>query len=811
MKSHNVVAVAALAAGALCLESTLSRLLAVAQFYHFAFLVISLALLGFAASGTLLSLSPRLRSTPVRSVLASCAAAFALSVLAAYLVVNFLPFDSFSLFIDQRQWAYFILYYLALSLPFLFSGLGIAAALSDAGGRSHWVYAANLLGSAGGIILALLLLNLAGVPGAVVGSMLVGILPALPGRISGSSKPGWARCTAWITLLTGIPVLIWLGVANWGWRAPLGLRISPYKSLSYARQYPGARIISGRWSAISRLDLVADAGTRLLPGLSYTYPQTPPDQLGLSLDAGALTPVTLVEQEDFPAAEYLPEAIAFRLRQGKQALVLEPAGGLGILQALAGGAAGVTVAQPDALIPKLLDRSAPEFNPYLDERVQLYAVTSRAYLDQAAEYFGLIYLPLTDAFQPVTSGAYSLQETYALTVEMFARALARLEPDGILAATRWLQTPPSESLRLLATLVEALERNEAADPAQALAAYRGVQTLTVLVQPDGWSPEELADIRSFTAERRYDLVWAPDIRLEETNRYNKLPAPEDYLALKSLLNAPDRDRYFSSYPFDVRPVPDNRPFFFHFFTWKQIPEILSSLGRTWQPFGGSGFLVMLGLLLLVVLLSAGLVIAPLTVPAQRARLVMHGEAAQILLYFCLIGAAYLLVEIPLIQRWILLLGHPTYAFSAVVLVLLFCSGVGSLFARAAWLPKRAALGGLVAWAVLTPLLTAWLTSSALGWTPLGRSAAAILALIPLGLLMGLPFPLGLEFMETRLPAWIPWAWAVNGCASVIASVAAAILALTVGFNLVLWTGAAAYAGAWGIYLVWRRTFMARCA
>ena len=135
----------------------------------------------------------------------------------------------------------------------------------------------------------------------------------------------------------------------------------------------------------------------------------------------------------------------------------------------------------------------------------------RVYLRRAGPSYDVIFLPLTDAYRPISSGAYGLGETYGLTVEAFADALARLAPDGVLAATRWLQTPPSESLRLIATLVEALARRGIAHPGEALVAYRGIQTITVLVQPDGWSAEELAAVREFTAARRYDLVWAPDV------------------------------------------------------------------------------------------------------------------------------------------------------------------------------------------------------------------------------------------------------------------------------------------------------------
>jgi len=418
----------------------------------------------------------------------------------------------------------------------------------------------------------------------------------------------------------------------------------------------------------------------------------------------------------------------------------------------------------------------------------------------------------------VTSGAYSLHETYSLTVEAFAQALARLAPDGILAATRWMQTPPSESLRLAATLIEALERNGIHDPAQALVLYRGVQTITALVQVDGWTDGELAQVRHFTEERRYDLVWAPDIRPEETNRFNRLPEASDYLALKDLLGSPDREKFYSAYPFDVRPATDNHPFFFHFFTWEQIPDILASLGRTWQPFGGSGFLVLLALLGLVILLSAVLVIAPLTLPGlmrgiqgrarnphQLSSFPSSQPALLILAYFTLIGLAYLLVEIPLIQRWILLLGHPTYAFSAVVLAILLFSSLGSATARATWLPRRWSLAALVICALITPWVTQAVTSATLGWPTFWQVVISILGLAPLGILMGLPFPFGLRQMEGASASWMAWAWAVNGCASVIASVLAAILSLTSGFNAVLWLGALAYAGALGVYLIWRKS------
>jgi hypothetical protein len=526
---------------------------------------------------------------------------------------------------------------------------------------------------------------------------------------------------------------------------------------------------------------------------------------------------------------------------------------------------------------------ASEADPYAHPRVRTVLETGRIFLRHDRSFYDVVFVPLTDPYRPVTSGAYSLAESYSLTVEAFADALARLAPGGVLVVTRWLQTPPSEEVRLVATLVEALTRRGVVRSADALVAYRGIQTLTVLVQPDGWRSDELATVRAFAETRRYDLVWAPDVRSEEVNRFNRLPVPEQFEAVRDLLAAPDRAAFYAAYPFAIVPATDDRPFFFHFFRWGQTPQVLATLGRTWQPFGGSGYFVLFALLALVFFLSGLLIAAPLVI--VRSRTVAHdprdasaskipvrgkppcgtanesltplppfaqhpfgapglevrspgeggvkgvitppsrstplglltaalcrqerglgGEAIfrTALLYFGLLGIAFLFVEIPLIQRSILLFGHPTYAFTAVVLPLLLCSGLGSTVARAAWLPRRAAFGALVVLALLAALAGPRLTTAALGWSLAARGLAAVVSLAPLALLMGLPFPLGLAWLEAQAPHLVPWAWAVNGCASVIAAVLAAILALSIGFTAVLLLGAGAYAVA-GLLISARRS------
>jgi hypothetical protein len=789
-----MLGVAALAAASLLLESTLTRLLAVGQFYHFAFLVVSLALLGVGASGTVLFLSPRLLAMPVGRLLSWAGIGFAVSLAGAYAVVNYLPFDSYRLAWDPSQILYFLLYYLALALPFLCAGIGIGAALTGVSGRSHQIYAANLLGSAGGVLVAPVALWLAGVPGAVLVGALVGLTPAVLSR----ERPRM-RLPAGLLMGVGVVGFCVLSTANLSDGAPLGMRISTYKGLSQALRYPGARRLFGRWDSISRVDVIAGAGTHNLPGLSYTYPGVAPAQHGVSVDAESMQPVSLVAPEAFDAAPYMPEAIAFRLRPAARALILEPGGGLGILQALAGGAESVVAVEGNALVRRAVAMTNPQ-DPYTQHGVRTILTSGRSYLrgekDQGA--FDVIVVPLTDAYHPVASGAYSLSESYGLTVESFEDALARLDGGGLLVATRWLQIPPSEDLRLVATAAEALVRHGVSQPGESLVAYRGIQTLTVLVRPDGWQPQELELVREFARSRRYDIVWAPGVRPDETNRFNRMPAAEHYQAVRDLLQAfPEgRARFYADYPFAITPPTDDRPFFFHFFRWSQTPHVLATLGRTWQPFGGSGYLVLFALLALTLLLSGVLIILPLALRRQAsAGVPTRALRLRVVAYFGLLGLAFLFVELPIIQRWILLFGQPTYAFTAAVLTILLFSGLGSALVRSPRVHGRTIFPLLVVLGCATALAGPAVGRAILGWPVLWRTVAAVVGLSPLALLMGMPFPLGLIWLERASPPLIPWAWAVNGCASVVASVLAAILALSMGFTAVLLIGAASYAVA----------------
>jgi hypothetical protein len=294
---------------------------------------------------------------------------------------------------------------------------------------------------------------------------------------------------------------------------------------------------------------------------------------------------------------------------------------------------------------------------------------------------------------------------------------------------------------------------------------------------------------------------------EEANRFNILPEPVYYQNFQTLLNTIPRDDFYAAYPFDVSPPTDDRPFFAHFFKWSQAAQVFAELGKTWQPFGGAGYFVILALLALTSILAAVIIILPVPIVRwQRIRRTGKsqevtpdggfGHAAPFLAYFGLIGLAFLLVEIPLIQRFILFLGHPAYAFSGVLFAILLFSGLGSQLSDR--IPLGAALGALALWLIGLPFLLPPLLAVCLGFSLPLRLAAATAILAPLGILMGIPFPAGIAWLANTAgrPGLVPWIWAVNGAMSVIASILAALLALSFGFNWVFRIGALCYAGAW---------------
>jgi hypothetical protein len=763
------------AAGSLAFEISLTRIFAIQQFHSFAFLVVSLAVMGTAASGVALSLRPDPPS------LARLAFASALAMGLCYAVINFVPFDSYVILWDPRQFVALVLYCFMSGLPFFFVGWATGACLAEAGERAYLPYAANLVGAGAGCAVAL---------GAhTVHGPISGLGAATGLALLGAAAFSARRREAILCTLAAVTVVI-LGLSP---PPALELRLSPYKPLSSALLSEGAVRTLTLYGASERMDGVESESTHVYPGLSLNAGVTPPPQVALYIDGDGPLPITGLAPHSTTAenlARHMPGGLAYELRPQAETLIVDPGAGEEALVALSLGAEHVAMAMDEPLV---LDVLEGRYRSFSGDLLQLPGVTplrqsARSALRTGGEY-DVIDFALSDPYRPITAGAYTLSENYTLTVEAIADALSRLDDDGLLVVTRWLGTPPSEETRLFNIVLTALDDAGLNPPRDHVLAYRGMRTATVLAGRRAFTPAELTTVRQFLEGNGFDPIVLPDLKPEELNRFNQLPEDTYNTLFESLLSDPKIVE--ASYPFDIRPTTDDKPYFFHFFRWSQIPDILRTLGTTWEPFGGSGYLVLIILLAIMTLISLPLAIAPRLLWMRGAR--VKTPSGSVLTYFAALGAGYLLVEIPLIQQSTLLVDRPSIALAVVLFTLLIASGLGSL-ASSKVDPRLAGLALVVV--LLTTLLGAPVAiHAALGWTLPFRIALAVALCGPVGFMMGMPFVAGLRSISRSGPGPVAWVWAVNGAASGVSGVLAAMIGLTWGLRAAMGAGLVAYATA----------------
>jgi hypothetical protein len=774
---------AAISAGVLAYEIVLTRLFSIAHGYHFAFLAVSLALLGFGASGTVLAIAPRWSRGLSPGRLRQLALAGSVAIVGSHLAAGNVPFDPYRIALERGQLALLAAYLLALAAPFFLLGLVQGLALTAWPDRAGRLYAAALGGSGLGCLLALGALSQMSGPRAVVLAALVAACGALA---FGGPRLGAAAAAGALALLL--------------WQTPdwLDPRLSPYKPLSQLLTHPDARVVHSESSALSRLDVVEARTVRSAPGLSLTYDGPLPRQLGVVVDGDTILALTARGSLRPSFLDALPASLPYRLRPRPRVLVLEPGGGLDVLLALEQGARSVVAVEDDAALAELIgSRLARQAGGvYNDPRVRVARSSPRAYLARANERFDVVELALSESFRAVTAGAYSLTESYLLTQEGFSALFDHLAPGGLLVVHRWLQLPPTEELRAAGLVVGALER-QGANPRRSLAALRSFSTMLILAKREPFTRQEIGAISAFARDRRFDLVSLPGIEQSEANRFNVLRHDRYFPAVRGVLAGPES--FARGYEYDVAPPTDDRPFFFHFFKWEQTPDVLRLLGKVWQPFGGAGYLIVLALLVLVTALALVLVAVPAAVVRRRRGGEKSGGWSSSPAYFGAIGLGFLLVEIALLQRFILLLEQPAYSLAVVLFGLLLFSGVGS--ALSARVPWRGALAALVIAVVVYAGLLAAAFYALLEQSLAVRVLVALLVSAPLGLLMGVPFPRGVRALGRTDPASLPLAWGVNGFTSVIGAVLAAMIALSFGLRAVFLAGALAYLAA--LVAAWR--------
>ena len=757
----------------LAYELALIRVFSISLWYHFAFMVVSIAMLGIGASGTALSVFPGLkdlRRVPLYGLM------LAIGIPASYLCANAVPFDPARLSWDRTQLLAVSLYYVILCVPFFFFGLIVSTVYSAMSREANAIYASDLLGAGAGAIAMTWLLSLGGPETSVfiVSALLATGLLELPG--------GKMRAAALLLLVLNLAVL-YLHPAF------IQPRISPYKPYALALQFPGAERLGTAYSPYARVDLFKSPAIRFAPGLSFTYLEPLPGQTGIAVDAGDLYAMT--EETDKARLAFihaLPSSLAYHLGRNQDVLIIEPKAGLALLTAKQFNARTVDAIDSNPLvISTVRDYGRAQGSPIYEENTR--TGLARTWLAASGKKFDLVDLSLMGSWP---SAAFGFAEDYRYTVEAFEQYLSHLKPSGFLSLNLYIIPPPRTELRLLATLVRSAEASGITDISRHVSAIRSWDTLTLIVKRSALTPEDIGRIRKFAGAMRFDLVYFPGIRPEESNVHIKMPGNEYAEAFRSLMNKDGRERFMADYLFDIRPVFDERPFFHYYLKLGNLKAIYRVMGEKWQYFIEEGYLLPI-LFAQVLVVSAALILLPLLMRRTREAGTAVRNPFRILSYFALLGTAYLFVEIAFIQKMILGLENPSYAASTVIASVLIGSGLGSLISgRIKALRNPVILPVLAGIVFLYSLLLPGTIAAMSGHSLFVKILLGFIIVMPAGILMGVPFPLGMSILGPVAPGLIPWAWAMNGCFSVLAPVLAIMLALSAGFQFVLLSGAALY-------------------
>lgn len=751
-------------AASLLFEIALTRVYAIAQGHHFAFVAIAMALLGIGAAGTLTATSARVARATPQAAIGWAGALFALTALGAYVTADRIPLDTYRIGADASQIAWLALFFIVAAVPFTCAGVAVVAALRHSPAGAGTTYGASLAGSAAGAALAVPLLGLVGSAATILLAAAVALAAPI---VAAPRLPAGGSAFLAIALL-GTAFVI----------APAGPRVSVHSQLAQALQRPDARRLDTNLSSNSRVDILHNAGFRTATGLSLNYQgSVPRPQIGVTVDGGNAAALDVPFTE---ALDHVPLAHAITLRPADSALLLDPIGAFAAAALLRAGIENVDLVQPDAALHNAW-QSAGDDTVLNHNRVRTLDQGVRSALRTATGY-DLIVWPLRESFQGIAAGTFGLRETYALTRDALADGWRALAPTGRLVVTRWLQATPSESVRMWASLLAALRQSGITDPTAHVLAWRSLEVVTMLASPTPFTATERQALTNGLERDGFDWVFHVKLQEADSNRFNRLPDTSLHRAFQTVVRAEPT-------PGAWTPVTDDRPYFFHYFDWTQWRQVLSTTGRTWQPFGGAGFLVLVPLAAAATGAAVLTMIAPLL---GRRRRGATRVGLRRLAFVAAAGVAFTATQIALLQRLILVLDAPTVAFATGIAAMLAWAGLGSLTSR--WWrphPRTAALMAALSVFVLGGLLLA--APLALG-TPLAvRLAAAVLAASP-SLALGTVMPAAVRALANDRAA-ISWAWAVNGAASVAAAFVAAILIVSIGFAWTLLAAALAYAVA----------------
>jgi hypothetical protein len=825
---RHLAGVALVSATLLMTELALTRIFSVIMYYHFAFLAISIALFGVSASGVVAYVARRrLERIDIDTLLAVESLVYAASTLVAlYWLVRLRVGLNYS----PENLRLMLTIYALAALPFFTGGLVVTLAISRLSSQINAVYAADLVGAAAGCLLLIPLLDRLGAPGVVLAAAAMSVAAAVlfaPARSR-------ARTAGIAVALVALPLAGQLtGLAAF--------------DVVDTKGHRGDRVLFAKWNSFSRIGVYER--THGDWSLSWAYNGPLPDTRFMDIDSAASTPI-LKLVPDLSNAQYLRyelTAFAYQLiaardsglgalnsgsgirdsRAGPQslipnpglanpesripnpgfsALVIGPGGGRDLASALVFGAAHVDGVEINPIIADDVMRGRfHEFSGgiYTNPRVRIAVDDGRSFVRRSADRYDVIQASLVDTWAATAAGAYTLTENTLYTVDAFNDYLDHLTDNGMLTITRWV----ADGLRLV-SLAQAACEPRGWNVSDRLAIVRQDRVATFILKRTPFSAAELSTLREVAARLEFDVLYAPenasnrmftrtpDVKSEQ-NRFSSRPAQDVLIEGAStgdyarLIAAPDREQFYASYPADVRPTTDDRPFFFH--TTKLANQLDVAFGKS--MLFGNGLSALMTLLGISAVLVALFVVGPLAF-ADRGQPRPRGWLAW-LVYFGALGAGFMLIEVSVLQRFVLLLGHPVYSLTVTLFSLLLGTGLGASWSRgleAATLRRSGVVAAAIvaATAIAVILVSPPVISWAIPFARSARMAIAVLMLVPMGLVLGVPMPTGMRLLNVRAPQMLPWAWGINGALSVLGATLAIFIAMNWGFRVTLLSASLTY-------------------
>ncbi len=828
-KRLKLLAIFLLSISLITYELFIMRVFSVGSWSNFGSLIISTALLGFGVSGTLLTFVLKQIKARLDLWLSITSLLFFPAMAGAYIVGQLIPFNPIFIGSDPRQLGYIGLYYLVYGIPFFFGAAYIGLTFIALEERIHSVYFWNMTGSGIGGFLILGLAYFLSPAALIFPVVLLAFFAHLLTSMRFNPRLGRLEIeTRMLVVSTSLLVVSFVALFIGG-----EIRVSEYKSISYVRKYPEVREVEREFTPAGEMHVYASSYFHFAPGLSDNailalgeLPEQP--FWGLYIDGNG--PIGIMgairDPEQARYMDYLPMAAPYTVMDRPNVLLVNLGGGIGAQVAKYQGAGSITIYEENPEIFRLMAEtpSVRAFtgdlldDPLIDARIG----SARSYAAGHPGRYDLVEIGLIDSIGLSDSGGYAIHENYTYTQEAIKEYMNALTEEGILSITVWNRlSPPRNVLKLLSTVVQALEKGGAENPSGQIFVFDlFLSTATILVKNSPFSEGEIYDLRKFCETRSFEPAYYPGIEPRnvtldeilvtfadhfERNRgveKNVEFTPNDFYhtaVLELLFGNPEK--LYDGYVFDVTPMRDNRPYYSGFLKLGKITSYLDQIRDVSEDWG---YLLLLGIFVQSIILGA-LIIAMPIVGRWRELFKRRRGTVGVIVYFACLGLGYMLAEIFLIQRLVYLLTNPVYSVSIVITSMLIISGIGNLTAK--YLSKnrttvvRVAVGGIIASMLfyiigLPSVLDAFRDS-----TMLVRVLVSVAVVTPAAFFLGMPFPTGLNAITEHRPSLLPWAWGMNGGLSVTGTALAWLLSVSYGFHLVLILVAVLYAIVGIIYPV----------